>query len=86
MEILNLDTYLQTLKFDRFPIEYVAGYATDAVPEDLRLGITLMIGALYNSRSAQGMASYSIGEEKVTFRTADEETDYRRIVDTHKNR
>lgn len=43
----------------RFRIVYVSGYANiDAIPQDIKLAIKYMVGALYNRKNSEGISSF----------------------------
>lgn len=42
----------------RYKVVYTAGYASNAIPEDIKLAVKYMVSGLYNSRKSQGISSF----------------------------
>ena len=52
----------------RYKIVYAAGFAT--IPSDVKLAIQTLVGALYNTRNANGISSYRQDLLSVNFKDA----------------
>lgn len=68
-------------------VDYVAGYADDAIPDDLQLACLLELGRLYRRRDKAGIASETLANQSVAYRsdgilteTAAILASYRRVV------
>jgi hypothetical protein len=68
-------------------VSYVAGYADDAIPDDLQLACLLELGRLYRRRDKAGIASETLANQSVAYNsggvlpeTAAMLASYRRVV------
>ena len=55
LELKNTVTTANTFPF-RYTIVYNAGY--NPIPDDVKLAVSILVGALYNTKNANGISSY----------------------------
>lgn len=68
LAIVDIETYLSALVFAAWDVTYTAGWAAGSIPQALKTACLMLFAQYYGRRqAAQGVASYAIGEEKVTY-------------------
>jgi hypothetical protein len=79
-------SFLDKVKANRIKINYNYGYDPEEIPDDLKLGILILISGLYNVKENYGTIECKVGQETFKFRDSTEGEDFNRILNNYKKK